>query len=115
MARVPDGFGRARWAALPMTADAAIDLADAAVYRFWIDEHVRFADLDPLGHANNAAISGYLESVRVALFAHVGSALGQHGRSVVLARLLVEFRAELRYADRLRVGARVVRLGRSSM
>ena len=48
------------------------DAVDPASYRFWIEDHVRFADLDPLGHCNNAAISTFFESSRVALFAAAG-------------------------------------------
>jgi acyl-CoA thioester hydrolase len=89
------------------------DLTDPAGFHAWADETVRFADLDPLGHANNAAISTYLESARVALFTQAG-ALGQGGRSVVIARLTIDFRAELNYADRLRIGTRLLKLGRTS-
>ena len=42
------------------------DPADRSSYRHWIKDHVRFADLDPLGHCNHAVISGFFESSRVA-------------------------------------------------
>ena len=65
-------------------------------FRAWTDETVRFADLDPLGHANNAAFNVYFESARAALFTEAG-ALEQNGRSVVIAWLTIDFRTELNY------------------
>jgi acyl-CoA thioester hydrolase len=91
------------------------DIHDPGSYRFWIDEHVRFADLDPLGHANNGAIGAYFEAARVALFDACGNEVGSSGRSVVLARIAIDFRAELRRDARLRVGAKVTRIGRTSV
>ena len=91
------------------------DAVDPASYRFWIEDHVRFADLDPLGHCNNAAISTFFESSRVALFAAAGHPLGHDGKSLSIARLLIEFRRELNYGARVRIGARVVKLGRTSV
>ncbi|WP_207480802.1 acyl-CoA thioesterase [Arenibaculum pallidiluteum] len=102
------------------------DLRDARTYRYWIDEHVRFADLDPLGHANNNAIGAYFEASRVALFGAAGKPLGggsgggsaagtSPGTSVVLARIAIDFLAELRYGAALRVGTRVLAMGRTSV
>lgn len=91
------------------------EITDPRTYRFWIEEHVRFADLDPLGHANNGAIGAYFEAARVALFDTAGRPLGAGGLSVVLARIAIDFRGELRHGARLRVGARATRLGRTSV
>ena len=98
----------------PPEAAAAFDPHDASSYRFWVDEHVRFQDLDPLGHANNNAFGVYFESGRVAFLRELGFKDGQDNRGTVLARITVVFRAELHYADRIRIGTRVVRIGRTS-
>ncbi len=92
-----------------------LDATDPAAYRFWVEDQVRFADLDPLGHCNHAVISGFFESSRVALLAAAGHPLGQGGKSLSIVRLLLEFRRELGYGARVRVGARLVRLGRTSL
>lgn len=87
-------------------------------YRYWTDERLRFGDLDSLGHANNNAIGVYFESARVALFEEaLGGPLGTLKKlSVVLARMTIDFIAELHYpAPHLRVGTRVSRIGRSSV
>jgi acyl-CoA thioester hydrolase len=92
-----------------------VDAADPAVYRHWIEDHVRFADLDPLGHCNHAVISGFFESSRVALFAAAGNPILGGGLSFPIVRLVLEFRRELLLGTSVRIGARVVRLGRTSV
>ena len=91
------------------------DASNTSCYCHWIEDHVRFADLDPLGHCNHAVISGFFESSRVALFEAAGHRLGEHGRSLSIVRLLIEFRRELLYGTRVRIGARVLKLGRTSV
>src|SRR5687768_5857721 len=92
-----------------------VDAVDPASYRHWIEDHVRFADLDPLGHCNHAVISGFFESSRVALFEAAGFPLLGGARSLSIVRLLIEFRRELRLGADVRIGVRVVRLGRTSV
>ena len=73
-------------------------------FRAWTDETVRFADLDPLGHAANTAFNVYFGvRARATLFAEAG-ALEQNGQSVVIARLTIDFRTELNYGDQSRIG-----------
>ena len=56
-----------------MDTETSTAITSREFYPYWIDESVRFADLDPLGHVNNAAISTYFESARVALFSDAGN------------------------------------------
>ncbi len=100
---------------MPSADERGFDAADPGSYRFWVEDRVRFADLDLLGHCNHAVISGFFESSRVALLAAAGHPLGQDGMSLSVVRLLLEFRRELRLGASVRVGARVVRLGRTSL
>src|SRR3954454_15061239 len=94
-----------------MSADERLD---PSFYRHWIEDRVRLAPLDPLGHCNNAAIGGFLESSRVALFADLGHPVSGGTHSIPIVRVEIDFRHELLYGARVRVGARVVRIGRSS-
>lgn len=96
-----------------MTADLP-ELLKPDYYRFWVEDHVRFADLDPLGHCNNAAFGGFFESSRVALMDAVGQPVGANGKSLAIVRLLIEFRRELQRGTRVRIGARVAKIGRTS-
>jgi acyl-CoA thioester hydrolase len=83
-------------------------------YRFWAAEHVRFADLDMLGHVNNKAYATYYETARVAYMAAKGL---KDGLSIgmALVRLEIDYRKEIRFPATLRLGVRLLRLGRSSI
>jgi acyl-CoA thioester hydrolase len=72
---------------------------------------VRWRDTDALGHVNNAVYLTYLEEARDAFYLH---ALGDP--IYVVVRLEIDFRAEVRHADRtVRVGITVERLGKTSL
>jgi acyl-CoA thioester hydrolase len=69
-------------------------------------ERVRFRDCDAMGHVNNAVFSTYLEEARI-------GALG--GLSpFILARVEIDFRAELRAGEEIEVGTRCSRVGTKS-
>jgi acyl-CoA thioester hydrolase len=73
---------------------------------------VRWRDVDALDHVNHAVFVTYLEEGRDAFFTHV---LGGDPNYVV-ARLEVDLRAEVRYADRrVTVHIEVERLGTTSL
>jgi acyl-CoA thioesterase FadM len=90
------------------------DRLEPSFYRHWIEDRVRFADLDPLGHCNNAAIGGFFESSRIALFADAGHPVSGGALSIPIVRTEIDFRHEVLYGARVRVGARVLRIGRTS-
>jgi acyl-CoA thioester hydrolase len=90
------------------------DRLEPTFYRHWIEDGVRFADLDPLGHCNNAAIGGFFESSRVALFTDAGFPVSKGTLSIPIARIEIDFRHEILYGATVRVGARVLRIGRTS-
>ena len=69
-------------------------------------ERVRFADCDPMGHVNNAAYSTYLEQARIGV---VGSL-----DPFILARVEIDFRAELRHGEEVEVRTRCGRVGTKS-
>jgi acyl-CoA thioester hydrolase len=72
---------------------------------------VRWRDTDALGHVNNAVYLTYLEEARDAFYLHT---LGDP--IYVVVRLEIDFRAEVRHADR-RVGVDIAveRLGTTSL
>jgi acyl-CoA thioester hydrolase len=73
--------------------------------------HVRFADTDALGHVNNASFAQYAEAARLDFFKQ----LGVDVTSIILARLAIDFRSQVRYGDALHVETQIERLGRSSI
>ncbi len=101
-----------------MKAGSSVDharLTDPALYRFWQDEHVRFADLDPVGHANNNAIGAYFENARVGLLTAADVYAHLPGQAVVLRCTVFEFLGEIHYPAPLRIGLGVIALGTSSI
>ena len=116
MAVMPALFASRQPATLAaMTTDPTPSLTDPATYRFWIEERVRFADLDTLGHVNNNALGVYFESARVAIMEMCGGFRPDSPWTVVLARSLIEYKAEMLYPGTARVGACVLRLGNTSL
>jgi acyl-CoA thioester hydrolase len=90
------------------------DLANPKLYKHWFDEPIRFGDQDSLGHVNNASIATYCESARLDFSRAVGHAPGRNGIGWVLARLVIDYRAELHYPGKVRIGTAVSRIGTSS-
>lgn len=95
-------------------APAPVAASDPASYRFWIDEHVRFADLDMLGHVNNKAFTTYAESGRAAFLRETGLWIPGARRQSVIVRLEVDYLRELHYPAALRVGVCVLAIGTRS-
>lgn len=84
-------------------------------YPFWMKELVRFADLDINGHVNNIAFAIYAESGRAAFLNTTGLwSLDNPSRQYVLAHIEIDYLQELKYPADVRVGVRVLQIGRSS-
>jgi len=78
---------------------------------------VRYRDLDPQGHVNNAVYLTYLESARLGYYQQVGI---YHPDSSVLTGLVVvrneiDYLAPIHFGQAVRVGLRVERLGTKSI
>ena len=72
---------------------------------------MRFVDTDALGHINNASYAYYLELARIDLMRSVGLRFG----SLILARLAIDFRRQLRFDDEVEVVTEVEAIGNSSI
>src|ERR1700722_18534376 len=88
---------------------------DQRRYKHWIEDHVRFSDLDPLGHVNNNAIGQYFENARADLFMKLTPDWPRRPQIFVLARIAIDFRRELHLPAKLRIGSSVMRLGNTSL
>jgi acyl-CoA thioester hydrolase len=77
-------------------------------------EPVRFRDLDPMGHVNNAVFLTYVESARFAFLKHLGVAPRLEDMNLVVARIEIDFRAPVRLGDEVEISARVSRFGEKS-
>ena len=69
-------------------------------------ERVRFRDCDAMGHVNNAVYSTYLEEARIGVLGGLSE--------FILARMEIDFRAELRAGEEVEVGTRCSRIGTKS-
>lgn len=77
-------------------------------------EIIRFGDLDPQGHVNNAVFSTYFELGRVAIFRDPDLGVGVPNASFVLVRQEIDFLRELRWPGNVVVASALAELGRSS-
>jgi acyl-CoA thioester hydrolase len=77
-------------------------------------ERVRFRDLDPMGHVNNAVFLTYIESARVAFLHHLGAATSLEDMSIIVARIEIDFRAPVRFGDQVDISVRASRFGGKS-
>ena len=75
---------------------------------------VRYGDTDRQGHVNNAAFATYCETGRVAFLCDPEKPLAPAGSAFVIARLVIDFRAEVTWPGEVEIGTAVTRIGRSS-
>ena len=75
-------------------------------FPYRLTDNVRFADLDPNQHVNNAVYATYFETGRVTLMKDRSYGLMPPGLGWMLVRLDIHFRAELRWPGTDRNGAR---------
>jgi acyl-CoA thioester hydrolase len=77
-------------------------------------ERVRFRDLDPMGHVNNAVFLTYLEQARVALFSELGAATALEEMNMIVARVEIDFKAPVRLGQEVEISVRASRFGTKS-
>jgi acyl-CoA thioester hydrolase len=87
--------------------------ADSRV--LWVEDVLRYGDLDINRHVNNSVFATLCESGRVNLFRTQFGEDESGDGFFVIARLLIEFKAELHYPGRVRTGTWVRHVGRTSI
>jgi acyl-CoA thioester hydrolase len=85
-----------------------------ADYPHRVSDIIRFADLDPQGHVNNAVFSTYFETGRVAMFRNPDLGIGVLDGTYVLVRAEIDFMRELRWPGNVEVGTALAEFGRTS-
>lgn len=79
-------------------------------------DKVRYGDCDPLGHVNNSVFATFMETGRCDLFAAVRwSGSGKFASSFVIARLELDYIAEILWPGQVEVGSAVLKIGNSSV
>ncbi|WP_433995849.1 acyl-CoA thioesterase [Bradyrhizobium genosp. L] len=101
---------------IPLVNDAARadDTPRLEDFPYRLSDNVRFADLDPNGHVNNAVYATYFETGRVTLVKDMSHGLMPPGLAWIMVRLDIHFRAELHWPGRIELGLGLVRFGRTS-
>src|SRR5574339_347353 len=89
-----------------------------ADFHFYHPVEVRYGDLDPQGHLNNAKHLTYFEQARVQYLVE----LGLFGRDqsfmeigVIVAEVRITFQGPVHWGDPIKVGVRTARIGNKSM
>jgi acyl-CoA thioester hydrolase len=84
-------------------------------FPYRLTDNVRFADLDPNHHVNNAVYATYFETGRVTLMKDRSYGLMPEDLAWIMVRLDIHFRAELRWPGIIEMGLGVSKFGRTSV
>ncbi len=93
-----------------MTSGGEIDLTQRTRFPLWARDVLRYGDTDRQGHVNNAAFATFCETGRVSFLIP----LLPDGCSFVIARLILDYRAEILWPGEVDIGTMVLAVGRSS-
>jgi len=96
----------------PARSDTTPQLED---FPYRLTDNVRFADLDPNGHVNNAVYATYFETGRVTLMKDQSYWRLPEGLTWIMVRLDTHFRAELHWPNTIEMGLGVAKFGRTSV
>lgn len=88
-----------------------------ADFRFYHPIEVRYGDLDPQGHVNNASYLTYLEQSRIAYIRKLGLWASDTFLDVgiILADAQISFQKPILFHDHIQVGVKIAHLGNKSM
>lgn len=86
-------------------------------FRYCHPIDVRYGDLDPQGHVNNANYLTYLEQARVSYIRELGLWDGRSFLEIgfILADVHIQYRAPILFGHQVQVGVRISRLGNKSL
>ena len=84
-------------------------------FPFRSTDKLRYGDTDRQGHVNNAVFSTFLETGRVEFLHDASASLPDAGAAFVIARLVLDYRAEINWPGSVVIGTRIASVGRSSI
>lgn len=91
------------------------DDAEPSLFQSWTSENIRYADTDRQGHVNNAIFATFFEIGRVSLVYSPEAQLVAPGTEFVIARLEIDYLAEIGWPGHVAIGTTVASVGRSSL
>jgi acyl-CoA thioester hydrolase len=85
-------------------------------FNYYYPITVRYADLDPQWHVNNARILTFIEQTRLTYFVNLGIFDGEHffDLGLIVADIHIAYLAPIKFTEKIRVGMKIVRLGNKS-
>jgi acyl-CoA thioester hydrolase len=87
-------------------------------FRFYHPVEVRYGDLDPQGHVNNAKHLTYFEQARIAYMIELGLFTKDQSFmkiGVIIADVHITYLAPVYFGQNIKVGVRAAKLGNKSM
>ena len=90
------------------------ELADFPVH---LELPVQWGDQDAFGHVNNTVYFRWYESARIVYLERLGMGdkNSASGLGPILAAIGSDYRKQVKYPDRVLIGSRIIRIGRTSM
>jgi len=87
------------------------------IFPHWSEHPIRFRDLDPLNHVNNALYNTFYEEARIQFIQTLPEMLAsmKEGKSFVLVNLEIQFLKPVTYPGKLVIGTGVKSIGNSSI
>ncbi len=83
-------------------------------YAYVHHELARYRDGDAFGHVNNAVYLSYLEEARNGWLSELGLVRGIGDITMILARVEIDYRAQIEIGQAIEVGVRCARVGTKS-
>jgi len=87
-------------------------------FKFFYPIEVRYGDLDPQGHVNNAKHLTYFEQARIAFMVELGLFTKDQSFmeiGVILADVHITYHAPVYFGEHIKVGVRISKMGNKSM
>jgi acyl-CoA thioester hydrolase len=85
-----------------------------AAYPYVTVHPIRYGDLDPNNHVNNAVIATYMEIGRTEFFAREGLRLTTQGRGISLVHIEIEYHREILYPGLVEIAIGILKVGSAS-
>ncbi len=85
-------------------------------FHYYHPIEVRYGDLDPQGHVNNAKFITYIEQARISYIRHLGLWDGRSFQDIgiILAEVRMTYKAPILWGQAIRVGVKIGQLGNKS-
>lgn len=83
-------------------------------YKHWTTVTLRYGDTDRQGHVNNAVFCTFFESGRVDFLYKDDGSIAGTGKTFVIAKLTMDFLAEMNFPGSVEIGSKVLSVGKSS-